>query len=161
MHHYGGAPTWRDRGTAYAKSKGGQVSSVVTLLAIIAIIVGILVWWFVIRPGPDTITVSYRGTSGSEKMEITVNNAVVLSVDAVPTTQVTNTIKIDGKNLPIKTVYVNMKQGSDLVFSQFKLGNKSILDKFVKPPGLTLDEERVSNIAKGIFQMQGVYSYTV
>ena len=157
MNIRGGAPDWRKA----HQSKGGMASIIITFL-LVAVIGGVLGWWFLIRPGPDTIEVHYKGLSGTEKMDISVNNKVIFTDDAITKTEKVKIITVPKADLPVKTITVNFKNDSgsnDIYFSKFDLGKKSILSKFIKPPGVTLDAEGITEVNNGSFKWGGVYAY--
>ena len=112
-------------------------------------------------PQPE-LEVTYKGTVGTEQMDILVNGTVILSEAAVPTTDTTTKLTIPKELLPLQTLQVYFKNDDgprNILFSVIKLAGVDIKDKFVLP-GMA-EGWRTDAVRQGIYYWSGKYGYTV
>jgi len=118
----------------------------------------------IIKKNASILVLEYKGVTGDEQMDITVNGKIILSENAVPKEYVTKTIDLSADQYPVKTVVVNFKNDSgsrDIYFKKALLDGVDIRPHFVSSHVAATDTARQEMIKQGKFLWGGTYTYNV
>jgi len=117
----------------------------------------------VAKPTASKFVFEYKGITGEEQIEISVNGKVIFTDNAAPKTYVTKTFDLSSDSYPVKTIVVNFKNDSgtrDVYVNKALLDDVDIKSRFVASNVAATDKARMESVAQGKFLWPGTYTYT-